>query len=113
MRYSLRVSEKGLTLCDHAEALNRRHIANLSETEFTEESLEGVTQSLRAPERFWSDNLASRPLSRRLRRHDRGLGPAPPQFANNSPSSTRSSSASRSWASAFFSIWRMRSLVTP
>lgn len=58
MRYSLRVSEKGLTLCDYVEALHRRHIANLSETEFTEESLEGVTQSLRAPERFWSDNLA-------------------------------------------------------
>ena len=58
MRYSLRVSEKGLTLCDYVEALHRRRIANPSETEFTEESLEGVTQSLRAPERFWSDNLA-------------------------------------------------------
>ncbi len=32
--------------------------ARLSETEFTVESLEGVNQSLRAPERFWSDNLA-------------------------------------------------------
>ena len=30
----------------------------MSETEFTVESLEGVNQSLRAPERFWSDNLA-------------------------------------------------------
>ena len=30
----------------------------MSETGFTVESLEGVNQSLRAPERFWSDNLA-------------------------------------------------------
>ena len=29
----------------------------MSETEFTVESLEGVNQSLRAPERLWSDNL--------------------------------------------------------
>ncbi len=58
MRYSLPVSEKGLTLCDHVESLHRRRIANLSETEFTVVLLEGVTQSLRAPERFWSDNLA-------------------------------------------------------
>ncbi len=38
--------------------LTPMHLNSLSETEFTEESLEGVTQSLRAPERFWSDNLA-------------------------------------------------------
>jgi hypothetical protein len=30
----------------------------MSETEFTLESLEVVNQSLRALERFWSDNLA-------------------------------------------------------
>ena len=58
MRYSLRVSEKGLTLCDYVEALHPRRIANLSETEFTVVLLEGVNQSLRALERFWSDNLA-------------------------------------------------------
>ncbi len=54
----VRVSDKGLTLCDHVDTLHRRHIANLSETEFTSESLEVVNQSLRALERFWSDNLA-------------------------------------------------------
>ena len=30
----------------------------MPETEFTEESLEGVNQSLKVLERFWSDNLA-------------------------------------------------------
>ena len=54
----VRVSDKGLTLCDHVETLHRRHIANLPGTEFTPESLEVVNQSLRALERFWSDNLA-------------------------------------------------------
>ena len=54
----VRVSEKGLTLCDHVETLHRRHVASLSGTEFTSESLEAVNQSLRALERFWSDNLA-------------------------------------------------------
>ncbi len=54
----VRVSDKGLTLCDHVETLHRRHIANLPATEFTSDSLEAVNQSLRALERFWSDNLA-------------------------------------------------------
>ncbi len=54
----VRVSDKGLTLCDHVDTLHRRHIANLSETDFTADSLESVNQSLRALERFWADNLA-------------------------------------------------------
>ena len=54
----VRVSDKGLALCDQVEALHRRHIANLSDTEFTSESLETVNQSLRGLERFWSDTLA-------------------------------------------------------
>jgi hypothetical protein len=45
-------------LCEHVETLHRRHIANLSDTEFTRDSLESVNQSLRALERFWADNLA-------------------------------------------------------
>jgi DNA-binding MarR family transcriptional regulator len=54
----VRVSDKGLRLCDQIEALHRRHIANLPETDFSSQSLETVNQSLRALERFWSDNLA-------------------------------------------------------
>ncbi len=54
----VRVSEKGLELCNHVEALHRRHIANLSETELTKDSLEAVNRSLKALERFWADNLA-------------------------------------------------------
>ncbi len=54
----VRVSDKGLTLCDHVDTLHRRHIDNLSDTEFTQDSLESVNQSLKALERFWSDNLA-------------------------------------------------------
>ncbi len=54
----VRVSEKGLELCDHVDALHRRHIANLTGPEFSRETFEAVNQSLRALERFWSDNLA-------------------------------------------------------
>ncbi len=54
----VRVSEKGLELCDHVDALHRRHIANLTAPEFSRETFESVNQSLRALERFWSDNLA-------------------------------------------------------
>ena len=56
----VRVSDKGLTLCDHVEALHRRHIVNLPETEFTPESLE-VQHS-----RQWSIKWSSRRATERV-----------------------------------------------
>ena len=54
----VRVSPKGLELCDQISALHERHIAVLSEGKLTGEALEEVNLTLRKIERLWADNLA-------------------------------------------------------
>lgn len=54
----VRVSEKGLDLCDKISALHERHIAVLAEGKIDAAALDEINQSLRALERFWADNLA-------------------------------------------------------
>ena len=54
----VRVSDKGLALCQRIEALHDRHVSVLPESAFSPEMLENINQSLRQLERFWSDNLS-------------------------------------------------------
>jgi DNA-binding MarR family transcriptional regulator len=54
----VKVSEKGLKLCDQVEALHQRHIGALTQGVMAQPELESLNQSLRSLERFWSDNLA-------------------------------------------------------
>ena len=54
----VRVSDKGLALCQRVEALHDRHVGVLAQSEFSHEMLESLNQSLRQIERFWSDNLS-------------------------------------------------------
>lgn len=59
----VKVSEKGLGLCDKIENLHERHITSLSQGQLGSGELNSINQTLRTLERFWSDNLAygSRP----------------------------------------------------
>lgn len=52
----VRVSQKGLEVCDLIAALHERHIAQLDDSPIAEE-LSKVNRTLRALERFWSDDL--------------------------------------------------------
>lgn len=54
----VRVSDKGLALCQRIEALHDRHVGILAQSAFSPEMLESINQSLRQLERFWSDNLS-------------------------------------------------------
>ena len=54
----VKVSEKGLALCDSIASLHERHIKVLAEGLFTQEALDEINQSLRRLERFWSDDLS-------------------------------------------------------
>jgi DNA-binding MarR family transcriptional regulator len=54
----VKVSEKGLNLCDRIETLHQRHIEAMSQGFLTQGDLETLNQTLHSLERFWSDNLA-------------------------------------------------------
>ena len=54
----VKVSEKGLNLCDQIETLHQRHIDAMSQGIMTKQDLESLNQTLHSLERFWSDNLA-------------------------------------------------------
>ena len=54
----VKVSEKGLNLCDQIETLHQRHIDAMSQGIMTQQDLESLNQTLHSLERFWSDNLA-------------------------------------------------------
>ncbi|HIF10757.1 MAG TPA: MarR family transcriptional regulator, partial [Sneathiellales bacterium] len=54
----VKVSEKGLNLCDQIETLHQRHITSMSQGIMTQQDLELLNQSLHTLERFWADNLA-------------------------------------------------------
>lgn len=60
----VKVSEKGLNLCDQVEILHQRHIDAMSQGVITQQDLETLNQTLHSLERFWSDNLAygNRPM---------------------------------------------------
>jgi DNA-binding MarR family transcriptional regulator len=60
----VRVSDKGLELCDRINGLHDRHVASLTGGPITEATLEAANQTLRNIERFWSETLAygGRPL---------------------------------------------------
>lgn len=52
----VRVSEKGLAVCQLIAALHERHIAQLDDSPIAQE-LSGVNNTLRALERFWTEDL--------------------------------------------------------
>ena len=52
----VRVSQKGFEVCDLIAALHERHISQLDDSPIAAE-LEGVNKTLRAVERFWTDDL--------------------------------------------------------
>ncbi len=54
----VKVSAKGLNLCDQIETLHQRHIGSMSQGAITQQDLETLNQTLHSLERFWSDNLA-------------------------------------------------------
>lgn len=54
----VKVSEKGLNLCDRIETLHQRHIDAMSLGVLAQGDLETLDQTLHSLERFWSDNLA-------------------------------------------------------
>ncbi|MBM3485488.1 MAG: winged helix-turn-helix transcriptional regulator [Alphaproteobacteria bacterium] len=54
----IRVSDKGLVLCEKIAALHDRHLAAMAGGPLTEPVLAEVTKTLRQLERFWSDDLA-------------------------------------------------------
>jgi DNA-binding MarR family transcriptional regulator len=54
----VRVSEKGLRICQHIQALYDRHVAALGESTLGEADMEAVNKSLRSLERFWAHDLA-------------------------------------------------------
>ena len=54
----VRVSEKGLDLCQRIAELHERHIGILSQGTCSKDDLEGINATLRTLERFWSDDLA-------------------------------------------------------
>lgn len=54
----VKVSEKGLNLCDQISNLHQRHIGAMSQGVMTKQDLESLNQALHTLERFWSDNLA-------------------------------------------------------
>lgn len=60
----VRVSEKGLSVCQLIAALHERHIAQLDDGPIAQE-LTGVNNTLRALERFWTEDLmyGARPAS--------------------------------------------------
>jgi DNA-binding MarR family transcriptional regulator len=57
----VRVSEKGLKVCEHLSDLHRRHIEQLAGGPLGGEQLEPINQSLRQLERFWTETLAFGP----------------------------------------------------
>lgn len=52
----VRVSEKGLEVCDLIAALHQRHVAQLDSAPIAKE-LPGINGTLRSLERFWTDDL--------------------------------------------------------
>ena len=54
----VRVSEKGLKLCDQLSELHQRHIAELSKGSLTADDLKAINNTLHQLERFWSEALA-------------------------------------------------------
>ena len=59
----VKVSEKGLEICQIVSALYDRHIEQLSDGPITEETMSVVNEALRRLERFWSHDLAYGPRS--------------------------------------------------
>lgn len=64
------VSEKGLKVCELIASLHERHIGQLADNPLAGE-LEGVNGSLRALERFWTDDLmyGARPAAAPMEQH--------------------------------------------
>lgn len=54
----VRVSEKGLTLCDQLAQLHGRHIGQLAEGPIDAEQLAAINATLHQLERFWTEALA-------------------------------------------------------
>lgn len=54
----LRVSDKGLSLCDKIAAMFERHDEGLDRASLTSEQLLSINQILRNLERMWTDTLA-------------------------------------------------------
>ena len=57
----VRVSEKGLGICQRITALYERHIGALEEGPIDAEKLEAVNEPLKRLERFWAHDLAYGP----------------------------------------------------
>lgn len=57
----VRVSEKGLNICQSIFALYERHVEAMAEGPIGEADLENVNKVMRSLERFWSHNLAYGP----------------------------------------------------
>jgi DNA-binding MarR family transcriptional regulator len=54
----VRVSEKGLALCDKLSQLHDRHVGSLQRSQFKKDTFDQINNSLRQLERFWTDQLA-------------------------------------------------------
>jgi len=57
----VRVSDKGLKICQIISALYDRHIVNLNGGPISSSALDGINESLRRLERFWAHDLAYGP----------------------------------------------------
>jgi DNA-binding MarR family transcriptional regulator len=53
----VRLSDKGLDLCNKVGELHERHIAQLADSPFGPEQLAAVNQALHYVERFWTDAI--------------------------------------------------------
>lgn len=53
----VRLSEKGLELCNRINELHERHVEELKSGEPNEDALADVNESLHALERFWTDYI--------------------------------------------------------
>lgn len=53
----VRVSDKGLELCNQVAALHERHIAQLADSPLGDDDLAAVNQTLHYIERFWTDAI--------------------------------------------------------
>ena len=54
----LRVTAKGLTLCERIGDMLQRHISALNQIDMTEDKLQHINESLVRMERFWSSNVS-------------------------------------------------------
>jgi DNA-binding MarR family transcriptional regulator len=54
----VKVSDKGLALCDKLSALHDRHVGSLNRAQFKKDTFDHINATLRQLERFWTDQLA-------------------------------------------------------